>query len=96
MVLQSGQAADASWCCLRRDRELGAEVADVAAKGVAGVATVGHDPSWHPLRPVEQRQVVGQLVGLSRRQHKRYGAAVCVGGDTGQGCQVLREWPSAS
>lgn len=31
---------------LHRDRELGAEVADVAAKGVAGIATFDHDPSW--------------------------------------------------
>ncbi len=64
---------------LRRARGLGAEIAGVFAKGVAGATPVGDDPSWHPWQPVEQRHRVGQFVGVSRRQHERCGAAVCVG-----------------
>ena len=72
---------------LRRDRGLGAQVADVAAKGVAGVSLIGDDPPWHSGQPVKQRHRVGQLVGLSRRQQEGYGAAVCVGEDTGLGAK---------
>ena len=73
---------------LRRDRGLDAQVADVFAKGVAGVPPIGDDPSRHPRQPVKQRHRVRQLMGLPRSQHEGYGAAEAVGEDTGLGSKV--------
>ena len=79
VVVDPARAGDGRLVAPRRDRRPCAHVPDVLTKGVAGVATVPDDTLGHARKLVEQRNRMGQFMGLTGRQPEGDGAALPVG-----------------
>src|SRR3954447_9438297 len=61
-------AGDGGLGALWRDRRPRTQAPDVLAKSVTGIASVGHHPLRHAWQTVQQRDGMGQLVRLTRRE----------------------------
>ena len=70
---------------LGRDRRTRAHVPDVLAEGVAAETSVRHHPLRHAGQALQERDRMGQLMGLARRQNKRHRPSEPVGDHAGLG-----------
>src|SRR5215217_347023 len=64
---------------LRGDRRASAQAPDVLAKGVAAQAAVRHHPLRHTRQALQERDGVGQLMGLARSQDEGHRPSKSVG-----------------
>lgn len=85
VVVDPVRAGDGRLVALRRDRGSRAHIPDVLTKGVAGVATAPDDPLGHARKLVEQRNRMGQFMGLTGRQPEGDGTSLPVGDHTSLG-----------
>src|SRR3954467_7751952 len=64
---------------LGRDRRTRTQVPDVLAKGVTAQASIRHHPLRHPRQALQERDRMGQLMGLARSQDEGHRASKPVG-----------------
>src|SRR4051812_5411563 len=83
VVVDPVWAGDGGLVALWRDRRPRTQAPDLLAKGVTAIASVGHHPLRHARQTVEQRNGMGQLVRLTRRQDEGERATEPVGDHAG-------------